>query len=369
MKKLMYIFLVFSVLTGCKEKKDAGAMKGMPTLAISVAKPIVKDITLTKDYPGYLTTEKTVNLVARVNGTLQSVSYAPGGRVKKGQLLFVIEPTLYNDKVAQAEAELKTAQAQLEYARNNYSRMKEAVKSDAVRQIQVLQSESSVTEGVAAVSNAEAALSTARTNLGYCYVRAPFDGTISKSTVDIGSYVGGSLQPVTLATIYKDDQMYAYFNVADNQWLEMSMNNQQPTKDLPKKIMVQLGKEGTESYPATLDYLSPNVDLNTGTLMVRANFDNPQGVLKSGLYVSITLPYGEADHAILVKEASIGTDQLGKFLYAVNDSDIVHYRHIEIGQLINDTLRQVLGGLSPQERYVTEALMKVRDGMKIKPIP
>ena len=369
MKKLMYIFLVFSVLTGCKEKKDAGAMKGMPTLAISVAKPIVKDITLTKDYPGYLTTEKTVNLVARVNGTLQSVSYAPGGRVKKGQLLFVIEPTLYNDKVPQAEAELKTAQAQLEYARNNYSRMKEAVKSDAVSQIQVLQSESSVTEGVAAVSNAEAALSTARTNLGYCYVRAPFDGTISKSTVDIGSYVGGSLQPVTLATIYKDDQMYAYFNVADNQWLEMSMNNQQPTKDLPKKIMVQLGKEGTESYPATLDYLSPNVDLNTGTLMVRANFDNPQGVLKSGLYVSITLPYGEADHAILVKEASIGTDQLGKFLYAVNDSDIVHYRHIEIGQLINDTLRQVLGGLSPQERYVTEALMKVRDGMKIKPIP
>ena len=357
MKKLMYIFLVLSVLTGCKEKKDAGAMKGMPTLAISVAKPIVKDITLTKDYPGYLTTEKTVNLVARVNGTLQSVSYAPGGRVKKGQLLFVIEPTLYNDKVAQAEAELKTAQAQLEYARNNYSRMKEAVKSDAVSQIQVLQSESSVTEGVAAVSNAEAALSTARTNLGYCYVRAPFDGTISKSTVDIGSYVGGSLQPVTLATIYKDDQMYAYFNVADNQWLEMSMNNQQPTKDLPKKIMVQLGKEGTESYPATLDYLSPNVDLNTGTLMVRANFDNPQGVLKSGLYVSITLPYGEADHAILVKEASIGTDQLGKFLYAVNDSDIVHYRHIEIGQLINDTLRQVLGGLSPQERYVTEALM------------
>ena len=369
MKKLMYIFLVLSVLTGCKEKKDAGAMKGMPTLAISVAKPIVKDITLTKDYPGYLTTEKTVNLVARVNGTLQSVSYAPGGRVKKGQLLFVIEPTLYNDKVAQAEAELKTAQAQLEYARNNYSRMKEAVKSDAVSQIQVLQSESSVTEGVAAVSNAEAALSTARTNLRYCYVRAPFDGTISKSTVDVGSYVGGSLQPVTLATIYKDDQMYAYFNVADNQWLEMSMNNQQPTKDLPKKIMVQLGKEGTESYPATLDYLSPNVDLNTGTLMVRANFDNPQGVLKSGLYVSITLPYGEADHAILVKEASIGTDQLGKFLYAVNDSDIVHYRHIEIGQLINDTLRQVLGGLSPQERYVTEALMKVRDGMKIKPIP
>ena len=369
MKKLMYIFLVLSVLTGCKEKKSAGAMGGMPTPEISVAKPIIKNVTLTKDYPGYLTTEKTVNLVARVNGTLQSTSYTAGGRVKQGQLLFVIEPTLYKDKVEQAEAALKTAQAQLEYARSNYSRMKEAVKSDAVSQIQVLQAESSVAEGVAAVNNAEAALSTAHTNLSYCYVRAPFDGTISKATVDVGSYVGGSLQPVTLATIYKDNQMYAYFNVADNQWLEMLMNNRQSAQELPKKIMVQLGKEGSEMYPATLDYLSPNVDLNTGTLTVRANFDNPQGILKSGLYVSITLPYGEADNAMLVKEASIGTDQLGKYLYLVNDSNIVRYRHIEIGQLIGDTLRQVTGGLSPQDRYVTKALMKVRDGMKIKPMP
>ena len=369
MKKLMYIFFALPILTGCKEKKSAGAMGGMPTPEISVAKPIIKNVTLTKDYPGYLTTEKTVNLVARVNGTLQSTSYTAGGRVKQGQLLFVIEPTLYTDKVEQAEAALKTAQAQLEYARSNYSRMKEAVKSDAVSQIQVLQAESSVAEGVAAVNNAEAALSTAHTNLSYCYVRAPFDGTISKATVDVGSYVGGSLQPVTLATIYKDNQMYAYFNVADNQWLEMLMNNRQSAQELPKKIMVQLGKEGSEMYPATLDYLSPNVDLNTGTLTVRANFDNPQGILKSGLYVSITLPYGEADNAMLVKEASIGTDQLGKYLYLVNDSNIVRYRHIEIGQLIGDTLRQVTGGLSPQDRYVTKALMKVRDGMKIKPMP
>ena len=200
-------------------------------------------------------------------------------------------------------------------------------------------------------------------------MRAPFDGTITKSTVDIGSYVGGSLQPVTLATIYKDNQMYAYFNVADNQWLGMAMNDNQSAKNLPQKIMVQLGKDGTESYPAVLDYLSPNVDMSTGTLMVRANFDNPKGLLKSGLYVRITLPYGEASNAVLVKEASIGTDQLGKFLYVVNDSNIVRYRHIEVGQLMGDTLRQVLEGISPQERYVTEALMKVRDGMKVKPVP
>ena len=367
LKNRLFLFAgVGFVLFSCTSKKTE---QRMSVPEISVAYPIVKPVVLHKTYPGYLSSVNTVDLMARVNGYLQSTPFTAGSLVKKGQLLFVIEPTLYEDAVKRAEAGLKNAQASLDYAENNYVRMKEASRSDAISEIDLIKSATQLISAKSNVKDAEAQLETAKTNLGYCYVRAPFDGTISKSTVDVGSYVGGSLQPVTLATIYKDDQMYAYFNVADNQWLEMSMNNQQPTKDLPKKIMVQLGKEGTESYPATLDYLSPNVDLNTGTLMVRANFDNPQGVLKSGLYVSITLPYGEADHAILVKEASIGTDQLGKFLYAVNDSDIVHYRHIEIGQLINDTLRQVLGGLSPQERYVTEALMKVRDGMKIKPIP
>ena len=372
MKKLLYILLALPLLTACREKKETAGAAAMYTPEVSVASPLIKDITLTKDYPGYLTTEQTVNLVARVNGTLQSTSFTPGSRVKKGQLLFVIEPTIYKDNVTKAEAALKTAQAQLTYARNNYTRMREALKSDAVSRIQVLQAESDVAETTAAVSNAEAALNTARTNLGYCYIHAPFDGTISRNIMDIGSYISGAAQPVTLATLYKDNRMYTYFNVADNQWLSMLMSsspqNGTETSKLPRTVTVNLGKDGRQSYPATLDYLSPNVDLNTGTLTVRANLDNPEGILKSGLYVSITLPYGEQKQAILVNSASIGTDQLGKYLYVVNDSNIVRYRHITIGQLIGDSLRQVTDGLSPQERYVTKALMKVRDGMKIHPV-
>ena len=372
MKKLMYILLVLPLLTGCGNKKEATG-RTMPIPEISVAKPIVKDIVLTQDYPGYLTAEQTVDLVARVNGTLQATSFSPGSKVKKGQLLFIIEPTIYKDNVTQAEAALKTAQAQLTYARNNYTRMREALKSDAVSRIQVLQAESAVAEETAAVSNAEAALNTARTNLGYCYIRAPFDGTVSRNTVDIGSYISAAIQPVTLATLYKDNKMYTYFNVADNQWLAMLMSNNLRTgvhnemSQLPKNVTVKLGKDGSQTYPGTLDYLSPNVDINTGTLTIRANLENPDGLLKSGLYVSITLPYGEQKQALLVNSASIGTDQLGRYLYVVNDSDIVNYRHVTVGQLIEDTLQQITSGLSPQERYVTKALMKVRDGMKIHP--
>ena len=364
MKNQMYItLLILPLLAGCGNKKET--VRTIPVPEISVTRPSVQDITLTKEYPGYLTSEKTVDLVGRVNGTLQTIAYAPGSRVRQGQVLFVIEPTVYLDNVHQAEAALKTAHANLEYAQNNYERMQEAVKTDAVSQIQVLQSKSNVATSQAAVSNAEAALNTARTNLSYSTIRAPFDGTVSRNRADVGSYISGGIQPVTLATIYKDDHLYTYFNVSDNQWISMLM---QQGDSIPRKVAVSLGKDGVSSYPATLDYLSPNVNLNTGTLDIRARLDNPKGLLRSGLYVSITLPYGEQKQAVLIPDASIGTDQLGKYIYIVNDSDIVRYRHIETGQLVGDSLRQIKEGLSPQERYVTKALMKVRDGMKVHPV-
>ena len=270
----------------------------------------------------------------------------------------------------QAEAELKTAKANLEYAVSSYQRMKEAIKSDAVSRIQYLQAESHVAACEAAVSNAEAALKTARTNLSYCYVKAPCDGVVDVSVYSVGAYIGGALQPVKLATVYKDNRMYSYFNIADNQYLTYELTQEAASK-IPAEthfVTLRLGTDGAQAWKAKLDYLSPNVTLTTGTLRLRAELDNPDGMLRPGLFVSVTLPYGEARNAVLVNDASIGTDQLGKYLYVVNDSDIVNYRHIEVGQLADHNMRVVKSGLSPSERYVTKALLKVRQGMKIKPI-
>lgn len=362
------IALAAVLAAGCKEKSRPAPA---PAPSISVALPEVRDITLTKDYPGYLSSELKVDLVARVSGYLQTSYLKPGQKVKKGQLIYVIEPDLYQDNVQQAEASLKTARAQLEYARSNYERMKEAAKSGAVSKIQVLQAEATVSETEAAVKNAEAELNTARKNLSYCYIRAPFEGRVTKGLYDIGNFINGGAQAVTLATLYKDDLLYANFNIEDNQFMKMLLQNARANGDtlrLPKEVCVHLGKDGRQSYTGRLDYLSPNVDLSTGTLTVRANFDNPGGQLRSGLYVTITLPYAEEKQAILVRDASIGTDQLGKYLYVVTASDTVKYRHVETGQLVSDTLRQILSGIEPAERYVTTALLKVRDGMVIKPI-
>lgn len=373
MKKIFYILLALPILlVGCKDKKKedkkSAAVAYVPS--ITVAAPIVKNVTLTKEYPGYLSSEQTVNLVGRVNGTLESMNYKPGQKVKKGQLLFVIEPTIYQNDVAQAQAELETARAQLEYAESNYTRMLEALKSDAVSQIQVIQAEATMKADKASIINCEAALKTAQTNLSYCYVKAPFDGVITKNAVDVGSYISGAGSPVTLATIYKDDQMYAYFNIADNQWLNMQfeVNKGKATTELPHQVLVKLGTSDYENFPATLDYMSPDVTMNTGTMTLRAVINNPDGILKSGLYVSVSLPYANVDNAILVNNASLGTDQLGKYLYTVNDSNIVNYQHVVTGELFDDTLRMITSGLKPNERYVTKALLKVKTGMKIKPV-
>lgn len=195
MKTRIYFIVVLSgwLLSGCDKKESSAQMEALP---VEVAKPVVKDVTLTRDYPGYLTAENSMDIVGRVNGTLLSKLYPSGGRVKKGQTLFVVDPTLYQNAVKEAEANLKTAKANLDYAKSNYERMKEAIKSDAVSRIQLVQAESNVQTCEAAVSKAEAELKTARVNLSYCYIKSPMDGIADLAEYSDGAYISGEGNPV-----------------------------------------------------------------------------------------------------------------------------------------------------------------------------
>ena len=363
MKKL-YFAVALLAITACHKKAEPTT--NAAALPIEVAAPTVRDITLTREYPGYLKADATIPIMGRVNGTIIKRNFTEGSHVKKGDLLYVIEPTLYENAVAQAEASLQTAIAQQEYAHSNYERMQAAISSNAVSKIELLQAKSNVESSNAAVDNAKAALKTAKTKLGYCYVTAPVDGSISLTKQPTGAYIAGEMSPVELCRLYKDDIMYAFFDIPDIQWLRKTVATNNSIDQ--SGITFTLGEGNAIERNATIDYLSPNVNTGTGTLQIRAMLPNSDGLLKSGSYISIIMPYDRIENALLVKDASIGTDQTGKFIYVVNDSNEVEYRRIETGSIIDDTLRLVTAGLEPGERYVTKALLKVRNGMPITPI-
>ncbi len=362
-KILPLLAALLLIAGGCKKKEKATAE--IP--GIEVENPLVDSVSLHKTYTGFIYALNSADIVARVNGQLLTQNYHEGDYVTKGQVLFTIESSKYRDAVQQAQAALKTAQSQYDYASRQYEAMKKALQADAVSQMDVIQAESSMNTAKASIQNASAALATAQENLGYCTVRATRSGRIYIDTTSTGNYINGEGAPVKLATIYDDSQVKAVFEIEASQY-ELMIGEGNPFENkLLRAIPLTFEQPLPHKYTADLVYTSPNVETNTGTVTLEGHLDNLDKELKDGMYVSVDLPYGTDPKAILIRDASIGTDQLGKYVYVVNDSNKVVYTPIEIGQLYQDTLRIVTKGLTPEQRYVTKALLTVRNGMTVNP--
>lgn len=364
MKAYFYIAaaLLPALLISCHKKSES-----LPdeVLTVDVAQPTVDSIVLHKTYPGVLTANRQVEVVARVNGTLSSKNYTSGDRVPSGAVLFTIESSSYRDAVSRARASLETAVAQQAYAASHYEALQRALQTQAVSRMEAEQGRSALESANAAVETARADLNTANTNLGYCTVRAPFTGHITASALDVGSYVSGAGAPVTLATIYEDDVMIANFSIEDGAFLPMIGGVLAAEGIDYHAIPVAFSDTLGHSYTASLDYMSPAVDTSTGTVSLQATINNPYNELRSGMYVSVDLPSGVAPHAVLVRTSAISRDQRGSYLYTVNDSSKVVYSPVTLGQAVGDSLTIVTEGITPADRYVTRALLKVRPGMKV----
>lgn len=334
-------------------------------MPVSVATPVVDSVTVHKDYPGYISADNSVKVVARINGQMKAKLYNSGDFVKKGQVLFTIEDTQYRDAVRQAKADLETAIATNKYATAQYHAMKKALESDAVAQLDVTQAESAMNESAASIERARAALRTAETNLGYCTVTAPVSGHIALSNYSVGDYLGGAAAPVELTTIYDDAVVKAVISVEEKEYISMRENAARSDFD---NIALTFSQPLPHSHTGRLSYVSPSVDLSTGTLTLNIMVDNRAGELKDGMYTVVRMPSQTVPDAILVKDASIATDQLGKYVYTVNGSNRIVYTPVKTGELIDDTMRIVTEGLGPGSRYVTRALLKVRDGMTVRPV-
>ncbi len=365
---MRYIYFVAATVLfmgGCKKKESKGEM---PEPTVEVATPVVDSVTLHKTYPGFIRANNSVDVMAKVSGQLLTWNYKAGDYVHEGQVLATIESSKYRDAVQQAEAALKTAQSQYEYASKQYDAMKRALKSDAVSEMEVIQAESSMNQAKAAIQNARAVLSTARENLSYCTIRATRSGHATMGNASTGSYINGAASPFVLATIYDDAEVKAVFEIEDAQYEAMMAGNRGTEDRLLRAIPLSFQQPLPHEYTADLFYVSPNVATGTGTIQLQGILKNKYNELKDGMFVSVALPYGTEPRAILVRDASIGTDQLGKYVYVVNDSNKVVYTPIQVGALYRDSLRIVNSGLKPTDRYVTKALLTVRNGEKVNPV-
>lgn len=353
---------LMSLLAGCSHKDHTEQEQ---TATVDVSLPIVDSVVLHETYPGVLTANREVEIVGRVNGTLESKNYTSGQKVQRGAVLFTIESGAYRDALSRAEAALETAIAQQEYAQTHYTALQRAFASEAVSRMEAEQGRSALESANSAVESARADVNSARINLGYCTVRAPFTGRISSGALDVGSYVGGEGAPVKLATIFEDDTIIAKFAVEDATMLPLIRGLLSSEGIDYRAIPISFGDTLGHNYTANLDYLAPAVDTSTGTITLQASIANSYDELRSGMFVSVDLPSGVAPHAILVRTASIARDQRGSYMYTVNDSSTVIYTPVTLGQQVGDSLTIVTDGLTPESRYVTRALLKVRPGMKI----
>lgn len=335
---------------------------------VTVATPTVDSVVLHKTYPGYIRAANSADVVALVDGRILSVNYKEGTYVSKGTVLFTIESTKYRDAVNQAASSLATAKAQYEYSSKQYAAMKKAIEADAVSEMELLQAKSQMDEAQAAIRSSEAALQTARTNLSHCTVTAPVSGHITAPALTAGNYVSGSMSPVKLASIYDDTRMKAVFDIEESQYRLMSVNTMEGNGPLYTAVPLIFTPELPVQFTADLYYTSPAVEASTGTLTLEGKITNRDKLLKDGMYVTVNLPYGVEPKAILIRDASIGRDQRGSYVYCVNDSNKIVYTPIEPGELYQDTLRIVNSGLTPKSRYVTQALLTVVNGEQVKPV-
>lgn len=370
-KELFYPIIAAVAATALSDCHNDGKRDGQQheddVMTVNVAYPAVDSLVLHKSYPAYLEAKHYVDIVARVNGYITAQLFDDGDWVKAGQPLFTIDSTTYREKVNEAEAQLQTAQATHEYNTRQYEAMKKALESDAVSKMDVIQAESAMKESEAAIRTAKAVLENARVMLGYCTIRAPFAGHAASPPLMDGDFVAGEASPVKLTTLYDDSGVSVYLSVEDSQLLRMKDTKSGKAVDYDH-IPVQFGDSIINTYTARLVYTAPAVNKATGTIDLRLSVDNPKGELRPGMYATVMLPYAIDPRAIVIKDAAIATDQLGKYVYVVNDSNQVVYTPIKTGELYQDTLRIVSEGLSPADRYVTKALLKVRDGMHVNPV-
>jgi len=357
--------IVFILIAGCKAKKAAPP----PPPSVTVKQPEQRTVTDYLELSGNAQAINTVQLVARVPGYLEKVFFHDGQIVKKGQKLFLIQQNTYEAGLQQAEGQVLTQKAQLEYAGTQFIRYSALLLEKAAAQSDVDNWKYQRDAAKANLKTAEAQRDLATLNLSYTQVSAPFDGRIDRRLQDPGNLVGTDASNSVLAQFNQIDPIYVYFTISDTDLARLIKSAHGiPGSGSSKKWPLFMGLTDEKDYPhqGSLDFASISFAPTSGTLLIRGVFSNPSGRILPGLFAGVKVPL-EKKAAFLLPETAIGNDQQGDYVLVVNERHIVERRHIKAGTSI-DNMRVIEQGLNGKEWVITNGVLKAAPGRQVTPL-
>ncbi|MFZ1624287.1 MAG: efflux RND transporter periplasmic adaptor subunit [Gammaproteobacteria bacterium] len=362
------LYLVLLGLAGCGGKPPPAM--GPPQ--VTVATPLVRKITDWDEYTGRLAAVESVEIRARVSGYLQSVDFEDGELVKRGDLLFVIDPRPYEAALEEARAGLTQAKVRLELASNDLDRAKRLFASRAISEEEADARTKQHREAEAALEAAQAAEKGSALNLEFARIKAPISGRIGRKLVTVGNLVSSAGdKPTLLTTIVSVDPVQVYFTADERAFLRYTRLAEKgirpSSRTAPNPVRLQLADEKDFPHVGHMDFVDNQVDPATGTMQGRAVFDNPDGDLTPGLFARVKL-LGEGPYeALILPDQAIATDQGQRLVYVVGPDNVVSPHPVTLGRSLGE-LRIIRDGLSATDRVVINGLQRVRPGITVAPV-
>lgn len=361
--------------SACKESDDGNEYAPPPPPEVIVAVPVQRDVVTYMSFTGTITASESVDLRARVQGFLEKINFAPGQRVKKGDLLFQIDKRQYQTAVERAEAAVESRSASLLGAENDARLARELADQRAGPEIDAIIKAARRDAIKGELASAEAELAEARLNLGYCDVIAPIDGRITKNYVDAGNLVGRG-EPTLLAQLVQATPAFVSIDASEAQVLAVRRDRERAgagdTSELGqispgvwRPCELALADETEFNVKGQVDYVDPQMNTQTGTLGVRTKYENADEKLIPGLFARVRFPMA-ISKAMLVPEAALLSDQQGRYAFVVNENDEVEAKRVKIG-VLDGTMRVVEEGLEPEEQVIVLGVLKARAGAKVTP--
>lgn len=355
---------VAGTLSAIGVDSTANAQQAPQAAGVDVAEVVSKQITDWQQYSGRLEAVDRVEIRPLVSGTLTAVHFKDGAMVKKGDVLFTIDPRPYAAEVARAQAQLAGAEARAAYTASDVARGQRLLGDNAIAKRDYEEKQNASREAAANVQAAQAALRSARLNLEYTQIVAPVSGRMSRAEVTVGNIVSvGSATPA-LSTLVSMSKIYASFDVDEQSFLKYV--NPARAKGTSVAVFLGLANEDAYSREGKVGSIDNRIDTSSGTIRVRAVFDNADGQLLPGLYARIRLGGGAPRDALLVDEKALGTDQDKRFVLVLDKDNHATYREVRVGAN-QDGLRVIESGLKSGERVVVNGLQRIRPGDTVAP--